>query len=94
MLFFAAAALRIPQVLGFMSSSISFGGAFGFALSASVVSVLLAVLDEHQMNLWGWRIPFITCIVPGLISLALRYGMHARMCCIVAPRGAERCRLV
>jgi MFS family permease len=60
------------QVLGFMSSSISFGGAFGFALSASVVSLLLSVLDDHQMNLWGWRIPFITCIFPGLVSLALR----------------------
>lgn len=62
------------QVLGFMSSSISFGGALGFALSASVVSILLSVLTPHEMNLWGWRLCFLSCIVPGLISLVLRCG--------------------
>ena len=69
-----------------MSSSISFGGALGFALSASVVSILLAVLTTDEMNLWGWRVAFVTAIVPGLISLYLRCAFWM---CVNTVHGRE-----
>ncbi|KNC86864.1 hypothetical protein SARC_01010 [Sphaeroforma arctica JP610] len=61
------------SVLGTMSASISVGASLGFALSTALISALLHTLTEEEMMLWGWRIPFLITIVPGAISLVLRW---------------------
>eukprot|EP00928_Gymnodinium_smaydae_P028244 TRINITY_DN21592_c0_g1_i2.p1 TRINITY_DN21592_c0_g1~~TRINITY_DN21592_c0_g1_i2.p1 ORF type:complete len:461 (-),score=57.58 TRINITY_DN21592_c0_g1_i2:255-1490(-) len=40
-----------------------------FMISSSFVAVLLLLLDDRQMMLWGWRIPFLVSIIPGAVAL-------------------------
>eukprot|EP00667_Euglena_gracilis_P006335 EG_transcript_6379 len=61
--------------LGMACATISFGGCLAFFLSSGIVGILNAMLTPDQMLLWGWRIPFLITIVPGLLALLLRLDM-------------------
>eukprot|EP00668_Euglena_longa_P035585 GGOE01045720.1.p1 GENE.GGOE01045720.1~~GGOE01045720.1.p1 ORF type:complete len:446 (-),score=115.15 GGOE01045720.1:329-1666(-) len=61
--------------LGMAAATISFGGSLAFFLSSGIVGILHAVLSPQQMLLWGWRIPFIITVVPGLLALLLRLDL-------------------
>ncbi|KNC78639.1 hypothetical protein SARC_08937 [Sphaeroforma arctica JP610] len=63
-------------VLGMLNAIIGFGSFSGFVLSSSFVWVLQTVLTEDEMLLWGWRIPFLVCIVPGCVTLFARRNMQ------------------
>jgi len=40
-----------------------------FFLGSSFAFLLTLLLDEAHMMLWGWRIPFLVCLIPGTVSL-------------------------
>jgi len=74
------AAVYITEVspkerLGFNLSWISVSGAFGAWVVASlVVAAMEFNLSTDQMNSWGWRIPYLTSIIPGgLLVVSRRY---------------------
>jgi len=50
-------------------------GASAFVLSSGTVAFLVTVLGPEAMLDWGWRIPFLIVLVPGLISLWGRHGL-------------------
>eukprot|EP00121_Abeoforma_whisleri_P001075 Awhi_evm1s957 len=64
------------NVLGMLCAFIGFGSFVGFVASSTFVLVLHLVLTKEQMLLWGWRIPFLVVIFPGLIALFGRRNMH------------------
>ncbi|CAE8625714.1 unnamed protein product [Polarella glacialis] len=50
-------------------SAIFVTGATAFILSSLTVAFLVTVLGPEAMLDWGWRVPFLIVLVPGLISL-------------------------
>ncbi len=48
---------------------------FGSSLAAGVIALLNKLLTTTQMNLWGWRIPFLFSVVLGLVGVVLRYSL-------------------
>jgi MHS family proline/betaine transporter-like MFS transporter len=57
---------------GFFGSWLEFGTLTGYALGASLVTVLHAVLTPEQMTGWGWRLPFLLALPLGVAGLYLR----------------------
>lgn len=76
----STAAVYITEVspkerLGFNLSWISVSGAFGAWVVASLVVASMEFnLSTDEMNSWGWRIPYLTSIIPGgLLVVSRRY---------------------
>eukprot|EP00931_Biecheleriopsis_adriatica_P040820 TRINITY_DN2337_c0_g1_i2.p1 TRINITY_DN2337_c0_g1~~TRINITY_DN2337_c0_g1_i2.p1 ORF type:complete len:381 (-),score=54.99 TRINITY_DN2337_c0_g1_i2:212-1354(-) len=76
----STAAVYITEVsskasLGYNLSWISVSGAFGAWVVASlVVAAIESNLSADEMNSWGWRIPYLTSIIPGgMLVLSRRY---------------------
>ncbi|MFJ9339156.1 glycine betaine/L-proline transporter ProP [Streptomyces sp. NPDC101733] len=57
---------------GFFGSFLEFGTLAGYIGAAGLVTTLYAVLDDAQMETWGWRIPFLVAGPLGLVGLYLR----------------------
>ncbi|WIE74897.1 MFS transporter [Curtobacterium sp. MCSS17_007] len=57
---------------GFFASILDFGSYMGFALGASVVTVLQVTLGEATMTAWGWRLPFLLAGVIGVVAIWFR----------------------
>ncbi|WIE60588.1 MFS transporter [Curtobacterium sp. MCLR17_032] len=57
---------------GFFASFLDLGSYMGFALGASVVTVLQIVLGEQTMTAWGWRLPFLLAGVIGVVAVYFR----------------------
>ncbi|CAE8619017.1 unnamed protein product [Polarella glacialis] len=57
------------------SSACVVTGVLAFILSSGIVAFLVTVLGPEAMIDWGWRIPFLIVLVPGLISLWGRHGL-------------------
>ncbi|MCY0928996.1 MFS transporter [Streptomyces sp. H27-H1] len=57
---------------GFFGSFLEFGTLAGYVGAAGLVTTLYAVLDDGQMEAWGWRIPFLVAGPLGLVGLYLR----------------------
>lgn len=57
---------------GFFGSWLEFGTLTGYALGASLATVLIDVLPQDQMDSWGWRIPFLLALPLGVVGLYLR----------------------
>ncbi|WP_375481381.1 MFS transporter [uncultured Jatrophihabitans sp.] len=57
---------------GFLGSWLEFGTFTGYLLGAVLVTVADAVLTEHQLLTWGWRIPFFVALPLGLVGVYLR----------------------
>lgn len=48
------------------------GALVGIVLSSVVASIVTAMVSDHQLTTWGWRIPFLLGGVIGLIGLRIR----------------------
>ena len=57
---------------GYFASFLDFGSYIGFALGASLVSVLQLTLGQAAMEDWGWRIPFLVAGPLGAIAVYFR----------------------
>jgi MHS family proline/betaine transporter-like MFS transporter len=57
---------------GFFASLLDMGSYLGFAIGASVVSVLQITLGQGAMEDWGWRVPFLIAGPLGLIAIYFR----------------------
>eukprot|EP00123_Amoebidium_parasiticum_P013250 comp21855_c0_seq1/m.31232 comp21855_c0_seq1/g.31232 ORF comp21855_c0_seq1/g.31232 comp21855_c0_seq1/m.31232 type:complete len:506 (-) comp21855_c0_seq1:451-1968(-) len=56
------------QMLGFLAAMNSFGAYAGGMVASAIAAILTSALTPDQMMVWGWRIPFIVSIVPGVIG--------------------------
>ncbi|MER6517090.1 glycine betaine/L-proline transporter ProP [Streptomyces sp. NPDC060334] len=57
---------------GFFGSFLEIGTLAGYVGAAGLVTALYALLDDPQMDAWGWRIPFLVAGPLGLVGLYLR----------------------
>ncbi|MBK3584369.1 glycine betaine/L-proline transporter ProP [Streptomyces sp. MBT57] len=57
---------------GFFGSFLEFGTLAGYVGAAGLVTALYALLNDAQMEAWGWRIPFLVAGPLGLVGLYLR----------------------
>jgi MHS family proline/betaine transporter-like MFS transporter len=57
---------------GFLGSWLEFGTLTGYAMGATLVTVLGVTLSEDQMLSWGWRVPFFIALPLGIVGLYLR----------------------
>jgi len=48
----------------------------GTVLGMGVVTLLREVLSEEDMYQWGWRIPFLSSILLGIVGIYLRSFLH------------------
>lgn len=74
---FTGSAIFISEHIGsnkrYFGSGITFCGAFiGMVLASLVGSVLTMILTEQQLNLWGWRIPFLLGIIVTLVGYYIK----------------------
>jgi len=71
----STAAVYITEVsprdqLGFNLSWISLTGAFGaWSVASLVVFLFQSVLTKEEMLLWGWRLPYLSSVIPGAVVL-------------------------
>ncbi|MYW03916.1 glycine betaine/L-proline transporter ProP [Streptomyces sp. SID3343] len=61
---------------GFYGSFLEFGTLIGYICAASLVTLLTAVLGDHRMLQWGWRIPFLVAAPIGVVGLYLRLRLE------------------
>lgn len=61
---------------GFWGSFLECGTLLGFSGGLAVTLILRASLDQHQMDTWGWRVPFLIGLPLGLVGLYLRTKME------------------
>ncbi|MFS0731260.1 MFS transporter [Curtobacterium sp. 1P10AnD] len=57
---------------GFFASILDFGSYMGFALGATVVTVLQLTLGDATMTAWGWRVPFLLAGLIGVVAIYFR----------------------
>ncbi|MBG6213699.1 MAG: MFS transporter [Cryobacterium sp.] len=57
---------------GFFASFLDMGSYLGFAIGASLVSVLQLTLGQNIMQEWGWRLPFLIAGPLGLVAIYFR----------------------
>ncbi len=57
---------------GFMGSFLEVGTLAGFSAGALLMLGFSVVLTEDQMNVWGWRLPFLVAAPLGLVGIYLR----------------------
>ena len=57
---------------GAMTSRVQIGSVASLLLAAGMVLLLNAVLTPAEMEMWGWRIPFLIALPLGLIGLWIR----------------------
>jgi MFS transporter, MHS family, proline/betaine transporter len=57
---------------GFFGSFLEFGTLAGFSLGALLMLGFSLVLNDEQMNTWGWRLPFLVAAPLGLVGVYLR----------------------
>ncbi|KUI05637.1 MFS transporter [Mycobacterium sp. IS-3022] len=57
---------------GMLGSFLEFGTLSGFSVGALFMLGFSLVLTDDQMNVWGWRLPFLLAAPLGLIGLYLR----------------------
>jgi len=76
----STAAVYITEVsprdqLGFNLSWISLTGAFGaWSVASLVVFLFQTLLTKEEMLLWGWRLPYLSSVIPGVaVLLGRRY---------------------
>ncbi|HRV59829.1 MAG: MFS transporter [Solirubrobacterales bacterium] len=60
-----------PRHRGFTTNLVQISTGIGFLLSSATVAILHALLDNHQMDTWGWRLPFFIGAAIGVVALVL-----------------------
>lgn len=63
----------------------------GSALGSAVAALLHAVLDEEQLQSWGWRIPFLLGLLAAIFGHAVKDAVHdsAETLAAVAAQDAD-----
>ncbi|CAE8583469.1 unnamed protein product [Polarella glacialis] len=61
-----------PKALGRSIAFIAITSNLGLLSARAVVYVMVELLGEEQMMQWGWRIPFLLALLPGLIAMVGR----------------------
>ncbi|MEU9113016.1 glycine betaine/L-proline transporter ProP [Streptomyces sp. NPDC048483] len=61
---------------GFLGSWLEFGTLAGYVGGAGLVTLMTALLSTHDLNSWGWRIPFLIAGPMGIIGLYLRMRLE------------------
>ncbi|OIV39122.1 MFS transporter [Mangrovactinospora gilvigrisea] len=61
---------------GFMGSWLDFGTFIGYAAGSGIVTLLTAIMGDHDMEAWGWRIPFLIAGPIGVIGLYVRLKLE------------------
>lgn len=78
----STAAVYITEVsprkhLGLNLSWISVTGAFGaWVVAALVVALCQTVFTEEDMLAWGWRLPYLSSVIPGLLIIIGRNSLE------------------
>lgn len=57
---------------GFLGSFLEFGTLSGFIGGSAIVLLMQVLLNDSQMQQWGWRVPFLLAIPLGLVGWYLR----------------------
>ena len=65
-----------PMLRGLVSSSTAAGTTIGFILGSGTAWVINHNMTPDQVDLWGWRIPFVGSVVFMVIGYLLRRGIH------------------
>lgn len=65
-----------PATLGIAVSMISVGSQVAWALASGFLAWLSPAIGEEAMLVWGWRVPFIIALFPGLLALWGRNSME------------------
>jgi len=60
----------------FVGSSTSFSTVLGMLLGSGTAALLTGILTEQQVSAWGWRLPFLSGFLIGLVGLWLRLGVE------------------
>ena len=63
---------KLHERRGFACGCVFFGINCGIIIAAAVVALLHTFLNDTQINLWGWRLPFCVGGILGLISFSYR----------------------
>ncbi len=61
---------------GYFGSFLELGTFVGYALGATIASVLPLVLSAESMSSWGWRIPFFVALPLGIVGVYLRVKLE------------------
>lgn len=61
---------------GYFGSFLEFGTFVGYALGATIASVLPLVSSGTFMSSWGWRIPFMVALPLGIVGVYLRVRLE------------------
>jgi MHS family proline/betaine transporter-like MFS transporter len=61
---------------GFLGSWLEFGTLTGYALGATMATLITSFIPEDALLSWGWRIPFLISGPLGLIGLYLRLKLE------------------
>jgi MFS transporter, MHS family, alpha-ketoglutarate permease len=78
-----------PRRRGLWSSTIFVSGTSAILVATVLGAGLTAMLSEAQMTDWGWRIPFVTGGVFGIVAIFLRRGLDETHAFARTPRAAR-----
>jgi len=62
--------------LGMAVCQISVGSQIAWGIASAFLAYLSDALGPEQMRIWGWRVPFVISIFPGLLAMWGRSRMH------------------
>lgn len=82
----------VEKYRGFATGLILFGVNMGLLSGSLIVGLLSNILNEHQMNLWGWRLPFLLGGIFGLTSAYLRKQLEETPAFNLMLRNAAKIR--
>jgi MFS family permease len=60
---------------GLLSGFLQSGFNFGFIMASVVFYFMLSIFPENQFTEIGWRVMFLTGIIPGFVALVVRFKM-------------------
>ncbi|RVU26120.1 proline/glycine betaine transporter ProP [Streptomyces antnestii] len=75
---------------GFFGSWLEFGTLAGYIGGAGLVTLMTALLSDHDLVSWGWRIPFLIAGPMGIIGLYLRMRLEETPAFAAAAAAAEK----
>jgi len=64
------------KTLGMAVCMISCGSQIAWAFASAFLAYLSAKIGPDAMLVWGWRVPFLICIFPGLLAMWGRNRLH------------------
>jgi MHS family proline/betaine transporter-like MFS transporter len=65
-----------PRHRAFLGSWSSFSVVLGSLLGSGTAALITGLLPESQLVAWGWRLPFLSGMLIGLVGLWLRLGIE------------------